>query len=158
VTGASITDPIGRRTGAIRLAALMTGLLTIGLVAQFARPWLSSAAVLPAADRQVALSFPQPSSLPTKLDQAGRLTFSFEIVNYTGREIDQAWRVEALGGAPGPQVVDSGRSPVAPGGDVVVSVAGLAVPLSSTSITVAASGEPLAPLEFHLSPAARPDP
>jgi hypothetical protein len=156
VTGASLTDPVGRRTGVIRLAALLTGLLAIGIVAQFARPWLSSAAVLPAADAHVALTFPEPSSLPTKLDQAGRLTFSFEIVNYAGREIDQAWSVEALGGAHEPQVVDSGHSPVAPGGHVLVSVAGLAVPLSSTSIAVAASGEPLAPLEFHLSPVPGP--
>lgn len=158
MTGASLTDSVGRRTGVIRLAALLTGVLTIGLVAQFARPWLSSAAVLPAADRHVALSFPEPSSLPTKLDRAGRLTFSFEIVNYAGREIDQAWSVEALGGAPEPQVVDSGRSTVAPGGHVVVPVAGLAVPLSSTAIAVAASGQPLAPLEFHLNPAPRADP
>lgn len=159
----TLRRPAHGRMDALRLSHVVPGavvvvlLLTVGLLVQF---WPSAAqrvGVLATSSKYVSLSIDDPEGLPTALVPGASFYFSFTVSSSDSSTAAVRWVVTTVtAGRPvGHGITGSVR--VAPGGRVSVPVV-LVMPSvnGAIAVQVAAPGQGLSPLEFHV--AARPVP
>jgi hypothetical protein len=143
--------PAALPRGAVRLATILALVVVAGLVLQFARQPLVRSGVLSQPQSYVALAYPNAGSLPKVVATGSRLDLPFQVANYTGGPVDQAWTADlVVTGAPA-QLLAQGTVRVPDGQAVTVplSVVAPAHPALAT-IQVAAPGRDTAPLRLHL--------
>jgi hypothetical protein len=149
--GSGRTEPRTRLRAAAVVTLILLAVGGVGALLQYASGSLGSAGVLPEPQKYYALSFTDPVDLPRGLTSS--LDFTFEIDNHTGGAADPGWQVLALSGSGSPVDVASGRSFMPAGGKDIVPVT-VTPPAGTTVIQVSLPGQPLAPIQFHLTPEA----